>query len=87
MKAAKNHGLRLTQGPAASVDDAPVRLSVNLTSEDVDELKAYAKRKGVSITEAVRRAITVLAFVDDAQRRGASLNVDEGGRLKEVVFL
>jgi hypothetical protein len=68
-------------------DDPQVRLSVNLNPDVADELKAYAKRKGVSITEAVRRAITILAFVDDAQRRGASLNVEENGTLKEVLFL
>ena len=71
----------------AEEEDPQVRLSVNLNPEIADELKAYAKRKGVSITEAVRRAITILAFVDETQRRGASLNIDEGGTLKEVVFL
>lgn len=71
--------------------DAPtdplVRLSVNLSPEVADELKQYASRKGVSITEAVRRAITVLTFVENAQSRGASLHLEEGGALKEVLFL
>jgi hypothetical protein len=64
-----------------------VRLSVNLTQEVADELKEYASRKGVSVTEAVRRAITVLTFVDNAQNRGASVHLEEGGALKEVLFL
>jgi len=67
--------------------DQVVRLSVNLTPQVADEIKGYADRKGISITEAVRRAISVLAFVDGAQSRGASLNVEEGGSLKEVLFL
>ncbi len=76
-------------GGAASegVPDRLVRLSVNLGPEVADQLKEYASRKGVSVTEAVRRAIAVLAFVDDAQNRGASLNLEEGGALKEVLFL
>ena len=70
-----------------ALPDPLVRLSVNLTPEVADELKDYAARKGVSITEAVRRAITVLRFVDDAQSRGASVHLEEGGALKEVLFL
>lgn len=67
--------------------DQAVRLSVNLTPQVADELKKYAGRKGISVTEAVRRAVTVLTFVDDAQNRGATLNVEENGSLKEVLFL
>lgn len=88
MKTAKGPSARLTAGSStAAVDERQVRLSVNLNPEVADELKAYAKRKGVSVTEAVRRAVTVLAFVDEAQRRGAVLNVEEDGTLKEVLFL
>lgn len=88
MEAAKGSSTRSGAGaPTVEEDDPQVRLSVNLNPDVADELKAYAKRKGVSITEAVRRAITILAFVDDAQRRGASLNVEENGTLKEVLFL
>ena len=64
-----------------------VRLSVNLSPTTFDELKEYADRKGVSVTEAVRRAISVLKYVDDAQGRGASLNIEERGTLKEVQFM
>jgi hypothetical protein len=76
---------------AAAGDGGPaektVRLAVNLGPEAADVLKEYASRKGVSVTEAVRRAIAVLAFVDETQRRGASINVEKDGVLKEVVFL
>jgi Ribbon-helix-helix protein, copG family len=73
--------------PDGAASDQLVRLSVNLSPEVADQVKAYAGRKGVSVTEAVRRAIAILAFVDDAQSRGASLNIDEGGALKEILFL
>jgi hypothetical protein len=64
-----------------------VRLSVNLSPTVFGELKDYADRKGVSVTEAVRRAISVLKYVDEAQERGASLNIEENGTLKEVQFM
>jgi Ribbon-helix-helix protein, copG family len=76
----------LSRGRGA-VPDPLVRLSVNLSSEVADELKEYAGRKGVSVTEAVRRAITVLTFIENARVRGASLHIEENGTLKEVLFL
>jgi hypothetical protein len=76
----------LSRGRGAAPDPL-VRLSVNLGPDVASELKQYASRKGVSVTEAVRRAITVLAFVENAQARGASLHIEEHGTLKEVLFL
>jgi hypothetical protein len=70
-----------------ALTDPLVRLSVNLSPDVADELKQYASHKGISITEAVRRAITVLTFVENAQSRGASLHIEEGGVLKEILFL
>jgi hypothetical protein len=78
---------RPNRGRAATSGDGLVRLAVNLGPETSDVLKEYASRKGVSVTEAVRRAIAVLAFVDEAQRRGASINIEENGTVKEVMFL
>jgi hypothetical protein len=66
---------------------ALVRLSVNLSPTVFGVLKSYADRKGISVTEAVRRAISVLKYIDDAQDRGASLNIEEGGSLKEIQFM
>jgi hypothetical protein len=60
---------------------------VNLSPEIADVLKEYAQRKGVSVTEAVRRAVTVLQFVDETQDRGASVVVNDEGAMKEIVFL
>jgi hypothetical protein len=64
-----------------------VRLSVNLSPAVFDEVKSYADHKGVSVTEAVRRAISVLKYVSEAQDRGASLNIEENGSLKEIQFM
>lgn len=72
---------------AVSPARADVRLSVNLRPDVAADLKDYAERKGVSITEAVRRAIVILKFVDDARDRGAAFNVEENGSLKEVLFI
>jgi hypothetical protein len=73
---------------AAPAPDAPgtVRLSINLGKEDAEKLKQISKRKNISITEAVRRAITALSFIDGVQARGAEIKVSEDGILKEVLI-
>jgi len=77
-----------TASHGQTATDRLVRLSVNLNPDTADVLKEYAIRKGVSVTEAVRRAIGVLKFVDETQNRGASVMVsDDSGGVKEVMFL
>jgi len=64
-----------------------VRLSINLNPESADVLREYANRKGISITEAVRRAIGALSFLDESQSKGASVLIKQGNDTKEVVLL
>lgn len=73
--------------PPGEDEERQVRLSVNLNASAADTLKMYSKRQGITVTEAIRRAIGVLKYIDDAQRRGATLNIEESGSLKEVQFL
>jgi len=75
-----------TPAPPTEVAEL-VRLSINLTPTVNAVLKSYASRKGVSVTEAVRRAISILSYIDEAQTRGETINVDDGDRIKEVQFL
>ena len=87
MPTAKGSSPRSHPPEATPAEDPQVRLSVNLNSEVAGELKAYAKRNGVSVTEAVRRAIALLGFADETRRNGGTLEVEENGALKEVLFL
>lgn len=65
----------------------PVRLSLNVSAETMSVLRDYAGRKGISLTEAVRRAIGILNFVDEAQESGASLVIERNGKTQEIIFL
>jgi hypothetical protein len=60
-----------------------IRLSVNLSPEVFGELKSYANRKGITVTEAVRHAISDLKFVDEAENR---LYIEEDGKLHKIIF-
>lgn len=86
---------RSTKTPTSSEDGdsaGVVRLSVNLAPDVADTLKKNAQRKGLSITEAIRRAIAVWAFLEEAKRKGQRLALieDLGGgkeRMREVVIV
>lgn len=54
-----------------------VRLSINLSIETAETLKALVDRKGVTITEGIRRAIAVWRFVEDETSRGNQIAVIE----------
>lgn len=41
------------------------RLSVNINDETAEALRELADRKGTSVTEIVRRAVSVYKFVED----------------------
>ncbi|GEM_PF-4902303 len=75
-------------GVRSSHDADYVRVSVNLVREVAEALRNLAESSGVSITEAVRRAINLLVVVDKATRSGARLQlVTDGPHGREVETL
>ena len=53
------------------------RLSVNLNDETEAALRALAKKEGVSITEEVRRAVSVYKFIYDEVTSGKKLQLTD----------
>ena len=65
-----------------------VRLSVNLSPESAETFRALIKRKGLTITEGIRRAIAVWKFVEDETQRGNQIAVIErDDSIRKVVLL
>jgi hypothetical protein len=65
------------------------RLSVNLSDEAADAIRAYRERHaGVTVTETIRRAISILKYVDDAteNQKARILIAEKGKPLRELVF-
>lgn len=60
-----------------------ITVKVNLTEEDVEELKKVCAAKGVTMTQAVRRAIAMQKFVDETVAQGDRLLIEQ--RDKDVV--
>ena len=72
-----------------SDDDANelTRLSVNLNAETAAALKELAERRGISLTETVRRAIAVLKFVEDEIQKGNTVQSTDGARTRELLLV
>ncbi|MEW6747905.1 MAG: ribbon-helix-helix protein, CopG family [Planctomycetota bacterium] len=70
-------------------DKTPVRLSVNMNQETAAALKEIADHHGVSVTEAVRRAVAIASFIEDELAKGKSVQVldEQTGRVREVVLM
>lgn len=69
--------------------DALVRLNVNLNKETAAALKELAEKQNISLTEAVRRAIALLKFVDEEQASGRKIQTmdPEGKNKRELVLM
>jgi hypothetical protein len=65
-----------------------VRLSINLGAETADAFKALIERKGLTITEGIRRAITVWKFVEEETAKGNQIAViEQDDSIRKVVLL
>lgn len=66
----------------------PVRLSINLSAEAAEAIRDITARRGITITEAIRRAISIHKYLDDAAQRGAKILVEESDdSVKELIFV
>lgn len=64
------------------------RLSVNINPDTQQALKRLKDEKGISLTEAVRRAVSLLDLVDRESARGSKLQlVEKDGSVRELMFL
>ncbi|KPM51921.1 hypothetical protein ACG83_30480 [Frankia sp. R43] len=63
------------------------RLTVNINSETAAALKEIAERRGISYTEAVRRAVAILKLVEDETQKGHTIQINEGKRVRDIVLV
>jgi hypothetical protein len=64
-----------------------VRMTVKLSPQAATALKKISEERGVTITEALRRAISIQHYINEALKRGATVVVNEAdGSKKELVF-
>jgi hypothetical protein len=63
------------------------RLSVNVALDVADAIDELAKRHGTTITDVIRRAVSVYKYIDDETAYGAKILVERNGTIREVKFL
>jgi Ribbon-helix-helix protein, copG family len=79
----------MTEAATAANTTKVTRLSVNLSREVADALKSIASERGITLTEAIRRAISTQKFIEDVLDKGGKILVLEEGESspRELVFL
>lgn len=72
----------------AGTGGASRRTSFNLSPEAEEVVRELARRRGVSMSEAIRRALSTEKFLTDKQTQGAKILIQEPDRtIREVVIL
>lgn len=68
---------------------ATIKITVNLPRDTVDTVKLLARKRGVTNTELIRRAIAAEKFLDDVISAGHKVlfRDEETGDMRELVFL
>jgi predicted transcriptional regulator len=63
------------------------KITANLPEETVAELRQIAEKEGLTLTAALRQAISTQKFVTDEIRSGGKLVIERSGRpSREVIF-
>jgi hypothetical protein len=63
------------------------RLSININQESAAALKEITERRGISYTEAIRRAIAIYKLIEDEVASGNKIQIKEGKVVREVVMI
>jgi hypothetical protein len=78
----------LTERAGAQKSDQITRLNLNINSESAEALRSLTTKKGITYTEAVRRAILMWKFFEDEKENDVRIElVGKNGVRKEAVLL
>ena len=67
---------------------AKTKVSVNLSGEAADQINEVANRKGISVSDLIRRAISTQLFVEaELDEKNTFLIRSPDGELERVTFL
>jgi hypothetical protein len=65
-----------------------VKVTVNLTKDDLDTLREQAESEGITVTDALRRAIGVGRIAAKAKEQGQKLLIQGAdGELRQIEIL
>jgi len=65
-----------------------VKVTVNLTKEDLETLREQADKDGITVTDAMRRSIGIGRIAAEAKQKGHKLLVEgDDGALRQIETL
>jgi hypothetical protein len=67
-------------------DPPKVRLTADLSFSDATALKELAAQQGVTMTEALKRAISTERLLQERRNSGSKVLLENGGKLTELLF-
>lgn len=78
-----------SNGRTQSTQPAQKRLNINMNEETAAALLELSQRKQISITEAVRRAVSIAKFFEDELAEGRKIQTmrADGGEKRDVVLM
>lgn len=62
------------------------RLTVNINPETKKALEEIAKNRHVTVTEVIRRAVALYAFIEKEIADGNRVQIDDGQKIRELYF-
>lgn len=63
------------------------KVLVNLSEEDMEKLRAFAKKHGITMTDVIRRALATEQFLDEAKDEGSQILIrDKEKNFRELVL-
>lgn len=72
----------MAQPPASE----KVRLTADLPAVEIEMLKQLAAEQGVTLTEALRRAIATERLLQERRKSGSKVLLENKGNLSELIF-
>jgi hypothetical protein len=63
-----------------------VKITLNLGAEVIAAVRGLAQKRGVTMTEVFREAISTEKYLDDAMTRGERVLIKNGRQVREIVF-
>jgi predicted transcriptional regulator len=65
-----------------------VRLSVNLSPEVAQVLREMADKRGITVTEALRQAISTEKFISESIEKGEKILIEgpKGKSVRQLIF-
>lgn len=63
-----------------------VKVSFNLPADELEYLREVADKRGINVTQALRRAIATEKLIDDVDSSDSKLLIEQGDATREVII-